>query len=164
MEKILVSACLLGEPVRYNGTDCLCDALILKQWQQEGRLIPLCPELAGGLPTPRPAAEIVQAQGQDVLRGEAAVRDRDGHDYTYAFLKGAYRARAVAQQYGIQMAIMTEKSPSCGSETIYDGGFSGNKIAGQGVAVAALSRANVKVFSQHQLVAASAYLQQLESA
>lgn len=66
-QNILISACLLGNPVRYNGTDLLLDHPLLKQWHKEGKLISICPEVAGGLPAPRPPAEVVNGDGNTVL-------------------------------------------------------------------------------------------------
>jgi uncharacterized protein YbbK (DUF523 family) len=82
MVKVLVSACLLGERVRYNGADARCASDVLERWAREGRLVPFCPEVAGGLPVPRPAAEIGDGDGRAVLLGAAAVRDGAGRDLT----------------------------------------------------------------------------------
>src|SRR6185295_19550420 len=89
MIKVLVSACLLGEKVRYHGGDAACADDVLERWKREGRLVSVCPETAGGLPVPRPPAEIVGGGGAAVLRKEAYVGDLTGADVTEAFVRGA---------------------------------------------------------------------------
>ena len=165
MQSILVSACLLGEAVRYNGGDNRCDHALLQRWLDEGRVVPVCPEVAGGLPTPRPPAEITRSGGgRAVLDGEARVLAVDGRDVTEQFLRGAERALAHAQAMGIRVAVLKEGSPSCGTGAIYDGSFSGTKVTGVGVTAACLVQAGVRVFSEHQLADAARLLEQLEHA
>lgn len=151
MEKILISACLLGDPVRYDGQGKLLDHPLIQQWQQQGRLVPLCPEVAGGLPTPRPPAEINQQDGSTVLKALARVMTKEGEDVTEPFVEGAQKAWRLCQQYHIQYAILTANSPSCGSDLIYDGTFSGVKKTGDGVTAALLKQNGVRVFSQHDV-------------
>lgn len=158
MEKILISACLTGEPVRYNGTGNRIENAILTRWRATDRLVPVCPEVCGGLPVPRPAAEIQGGDGDAVLDGAATVTDRTGRDVTAAFLEGARKALALAVENGCALAILTEKSPSCGSRTIHDGGFSGGKTAGAGVTSALLRRHGIAVFNQHEIEAAERFL------
>ena len=86
---ILVSACLLGSPVRYNGTDLLQDHPLIKKWQKQNRLISICPEVAGGMSVPRAPAEIQKGDGKAVLGGKSKVIDSEGEDVTKAFIKGA---------------------------------------------------------------------------
>ena len=162
MHRVLISACLLGEPVRYNGRDVPTSHTILSRWRAEGRLVPLCPEVAGGLPVPRPPAEIIAGDGQAVLEGNAKVITKSGDDVTAAFLKGAYEALALAQACGCRLAILTEKSPSCGSGFIHDGTFSPGLRAGRGVTAALLEQNGVRVFNQHQLEQAAEVLLRLE--
>ncbi|MBK5006593.1 DUF523 domain-containing protein [Pseudomonas sp. S60] len=150
LPKVLVSACLLGQPVRYDGRASGHPDL-LQRWQAEGRVVPLCPEVAGGLPTPRPAAEIPGGQGTQVLDGHAQVLTLLGEDVTPAFLAGAHQALALVQRHGIQVAVLKAGSPSCGNLLTYDGSFSGVKVAGQGVTAALLLRAGVQVFSELEL-------------
>ena len=98
MESVLVSACLLGEAVRHNGADKRCDHEILQRWLAEGRVVPICPEIAGGLPVPRPPAEIARrAGGAGVLAGQVKVLDINGRDVTAPFVKGAKEALARAR-------------------------------------------------------------------
>ena len=149
--KILISACLLGDRVRYNGTDLLLEHPLIQKWQSENRLISICPEVAGGLSVPRAPAEINKSDGKAVLGGKSKVFDNDGQDVTNAFIKGALQALKMALDNNCVAAILTEHSPSCGSNMIYDGSFSGNKIAGVGVTTSLLEQNHIPVFNQEQL-------------
>ena len=140
MESILVSACLMGQAVRYDGSDKKSHHRIVQRWMSEGRIVSVCPEVAGGLPIPRPAAEIVGGAGWSVLAGSAKVMDATAHDVSSAFVQGAQQALAVAMEKGIRIAVLKEGSPSCGSSFIYDGTFSGNKLADMGVTAALLQQ------------------------
>jgi len=102
----------------------------------------------GGLPTPRPPAEIVGGDGDDVLEGRARVVSAAGEDVTAQFLAGAREALRLAGAVGAKAAILKERSPSCGSGAIYDGTFRGAVRAGQGVTAALLRRHGVQVFSE----------------
>ena len=150
IEKILISTCLLGEPVRYDGRSVPVDHYLIRGWKAEGRLVPFCPELAGGLPVPRPPAEICGGSGSDVLEAAARVRTADG-DVTRAFTAGAEAALAAAREHGIRLALLKEKSPSCGSAFIYDGSFSGRLRAGSGITMALLRKNGVRVFSENEV-------------
>jgi uncharacterized protein YbbK (DUF523 family) len=162
VERILVSACLLGQPVRYDGTGRRSDDRLFEQWRAEGRLVPFCPEVRGGLPVPRAAAEISGGLGGDVLDGRARVLTRDGSDVTPQFVEGARQALEQARSYGIRLAILKEGSPSCGGLRVHDGTFSGHKIPGHGVTTALLQRNGITVFSEDALEAAAAHLAALE--
>ena len=162
MERILVSSCLLGHRVRYDGRGKSSGDLVLARWRAEGRLVPFCPEVGGGLPVPRPAAEISGGTGADVLDGRARVLTRDGTDVTAAFVAGARQALAQARAYGARIAILKEFSPSCGSGRVYDGTFSGTAVPGEGVTTALLERAGIAVFSEDAVEAAAARLSELE--
>jgi uncharacterized protein YbbK (DUF523 family) len=162
MQKILVSRCLLGHAVRYDG-GAHGPFTLLERWQQEGRIVPLCPEVAGGLPTPRAPAEIAGGQGAQVLDGHLPVLTVDGEDVSAAFLAGAEQALALVAKYGIRMALLKARSPSCGNRENYDGSFNGTRVAGEGVTAAALRRAGVQVFSEEELPAAQAALRELET-
>ncbi len=161
MQKILVSRCLLGQRVRYDG-GAHGPFAVLERWQQEGRVVPLCPEVAGGLPTPRAPAEIAGGQGAQVLDGRIPVLTVDGEDVSAAFVAGAEQALALVAQHAIGIALLKARSPSCGNRENYDGSFSGTQVAGEGVTAAALRRAGVQVFSEEELPAAQAALQELE--
>lgn len=151
MHKILVSACLLGDPVRYDGNSKALDAETLQQLQVQERVIGYCPEVGGGLPVPRPAAEIQQGDGAAVIVGEAQVQTRDGTDVSEFFLAGAVQALALCREHEIKVAVLTERSPSCGSGQIYDGSFTRTAINGSGVTAALLRQHGIAVFNQHQL-------------
>src|SRR5258708_16553104 len=120
MERIFVSACLLGQPVRYDGGAKLIDDALLTLWRKQGRLVSFCPEFTGGLPIPRPPAEISPIQsaagatppfdGAAVLAGTAQVHTAAGEDVTEFFLRGAAPAFEVAQRHRARMAILNEGS------------------------------------------------------
>lgn len=141
MQKILVSACLLGEKVRYDGSDNR-QAGLLEQWQAEGRIIALCPEVAGGLPVPRPPAEI-QADGRII--------NIERKDVSDAFERGARKALELCEQHRIQIAILKEGSPSCGSSLINNGNFDRIKIPGQGITTRLLEANGIRVFGENEL-------------
>lgn len=154
MRKVLVSRCLLGHRVRYDGgASGPFDQL--QQWLDEGRVVPLCPEVAGGLPTPRAAAEIPGGQGGDVLEGRAPVITTEGEDVSAQFLSGAHQALALVQAHDIRVAVLKANSPSCGNLQTYDGTFSGVKVSGEGVTAALLRRHGVLVFSELELAEAA---------
>ena len=161
-QKVLVSRCLLGHRVRYDG-GASGPYGQLARWQDEGRIIALCPEVAGGLPTPRAPAEIPGGQGLDVLNGKAPVITSEGEDVTAAFMDGAQQALALVNRHGIRIAILKANSPSCGNVQTYDGSFSGVKVEGQGVTAALLADAGVQVFSELQLDDAAQALARLEA-
>ncbi|MDP9782848.1 DUF523 domain-containing protein [Pseudomonas fluorescens] len=162
MEKILVSRCLLGHRVRYDGgASGPFDQL--QQWLDEGRVVPLCPEVAGGLPTPRAAAEIPGGQGGRVLDSQAAVITTEGEDVSAQFLSGANQALELVCAHGIQIAVLKANSPSCGNLLTYDGTFSGVKVSGEGVTAALLKRHGVRVFNELELADAAAALNALSN-
>jgi uncharacterized protein YbbK (DUF523 family) len=156
MIKVVVSACLLGSPVRYDGRDKKSSHLVLQRWLDEGRIVSVCPEMLGGLGTPRPPAEIVA--GDETRR----VVTPEGKNVTDAFVSGA---RAVVEQtntHRICVAILKEGSPSCGSTFVYDGTFTKTKVPGEGITTAALRSLGIVVFSEEQLDAAEEYVEVLE--
>lgn len=119
--KILVSACLLGENCKYSGGNNKCDEIL--ELGKKHKLIPICPECFGGLPIPRVPSEIKNGR----------VYSKTGEDLTEAFNDGAEKALYVAEESGCQLAILKERSPSCGFGEIYDGSFSGKTIRGNGI-------------------------------
>lgn len=153
MQRILISACLMGEPVRYDGSHRLVDHRRIAEWLADGRLVPFCPEVAGGLPTPRPAVEIVGGDGQQLLNvgSLARVVDVHGNDFTAQFVEGAYAALAAAKSSGCAYAVLMDGSPSCGSSFIYDGSFTGQRRPGVGITAAVLSQHGVRVFNPDAL-------------
>ena len=156
MEKVLVSACLLGAKVRYHGGDARSEHPVLRRWQQEGRLVAVCPERDGGLPTPRPPAEIVGDDGgRGVLTTLAVVRTREGADVTAAFVHGAEEALATARAQGIRVAVLKDGSPSCGTTFTYDGTFTGARRPVAGVTAALLEQHGIRVYNESQIDAAA---------
>ena len=134
--KILVSACLLGSKCRYDGS-AKPDARVIALGA-EHTLVPVCPERLGGLEAPRKPSEI---SGNRVV-------GRDGRDVTAEFELGARRALEAARRFGCSCAILKERSPSCGSSSVYDGSFTGRVVPGPGVAAALLMENGVRVFSE----------------
>lgn len=145
---VLVSACLAGRACRFDGTGAYEDAVAALV--AEGRAVLVCPEVDGGLGTPRPAAEIQGGDGADVVAGRARVVTGDGIDVTDAYLAGAERALAVARETGATTAILKARSPSCGTGQIYDGTFSGTLEAGDGVTAALLKAEGIEVWSDEE--------------
>ena len=139
--KILVSACLLGEPCRYDGTGKLEPTL--EELRARGHtLIPVCPEVLGGLPTPRPPAE---------RQPDGRVVTREGGDVTAEYRAGAEKALALAQAHGCTCAVLKERSPSCGHGSIYDGTFSRTLVPGFGVTAELLKTHGIAVYGESQI-------------
>lgn len=143
---IAISACLIGENVRYDGSHKLNDTL--RQLVQEDKAIALCPEVLGGLTTPRPAAEIVGGDGFDVWSGRAKVIATTGEDVTEAFKEGALKTLELLQAHQCTAMILKSKSPSCGTSEIYDGTFSGDLKSGEGVCTALLIQHGITIMNE----------------
>ena len=149
MRKILVSECLYGERVvRYDGRPKAETHPVFLQWKKEGRLIPVCPEVFGGLPVPRPEAQ----------RKDGRVINIEGRDVTDAYMRGAREALRLAREENVLMCILKQGSPACGSAVIHDGTFSGRKIPGQGVAAELLRNEGFPVFAEDEIEEAAGYL------
>ena len=161
--RILVSRCLLGEPVRFDGAAKPLAHPLLRRWREEGRLVPGCPELLGGLAVPREPAEIIGGTGADVLAGRARVRTESGADVTTAFIAGARAVQRLAEEQDCRFALLKENSPSCGVRRVHDGSFSGNMLAGAGVSAAMLEAAGIRVFSEHEVDALATALAAADS-
>ena len=149
-KRYLISACLLGHKVRYDGQDCLLKELL--QHLLSDQYVSLCPEVSGGLAIPRPPAEIQSGNGQDVLLRHAHVVDINGTDISEAFIQGAYAALDLARRFQVTHAILKANSPSCGSDLIYDGSFTGTKIQGQGVTAALLQQHGIIVMTEQDFL------------
>jgi uncharacterized protein YbbK (DUF523 family) len=163
MNKILVSACLIGENVRYNGRAKPNESTILNRWKLRGRLVPFCPEVGGGLPVPRPCSEIFGHHGRAVLSGEARVMNVRGKDVTRYFVAGAQKALELARRHNIKLALLKDGSPSCGSTYIYDGSFSGVKRPGKGITTVLLEENRIRVFGEGSIPEAAEYLKSLDA-
>ncbi|NRP84685.1 hypothetical protein GFPCMMHI_00562 [Ensifer adhaerens] len=150
--KILVSACLMGHAVRYDGRSKPLIHPAIYRWREEGRLVTICPEMSAGMAVPRPPAEIENsAAGEDVLAGTARVMEISGGDVTEGFRQAAENALALARETGCRYALLIDGSPSCGSGFIYDGSFSGGRHPGHGVTAALLQQAGVEVYSDREI-------------
>ena len=140
-EKLLISACLLGENCKYSGGNNYTPAI--EALREKFDVIPVCPEQLGGLPTPRTPSE----------RAGARVLSRGGADVTEAFRQGAEKTLEIARESGAARAVLQERSPSCGSECVYDGTFSGTLVPGQGVTAELLERNGIRVYSGDRMEA-----------
>lgn len=141
--KVLVSACLLGVNCRYNGIPKEVAEVKELLKREDISLIPVCPEQLGGLPTPRTPSE---------RKGDCVVSS-DGEDRTAAFTRGAQETLRNAKLYGCEVAILKERSPSCGNIEVYDGSFTGTVVAGEGVTAELLRKNGVRVFGESELEA-----------
>ena len=148
-QAVLVSACLLGMECRYDGGNNAVSGM--EQLKERAFLIPFCPELYGGLSTPREPSEI----------RDGKVWSKSGKDVTAQFEKGAKEAAKAAKLSGCVAAVLKQRSPSCGSSQIYDGTFQGRRIEGQGITAAVLEREGLKLFDEKQLEACTAWLQKV---
>lgn len=138
-EYILVSQCLLGENTKYNGGNNYIKEIDFLKGNYE--IIPVCPEVMGGLSTPRNPSEIL---GNRVVSSA-------GVDVTKEFNKGAEIALELVKKYNIKIAVLKESSPSCGSQIIYDGTFQGKKIAGSGITTTLLKKHGVRIYSEKNI-------------
>lgn len=139
MEKILVSACLLGDKVKYNGKDNYIKEI--EELKQYYEIIPICPEMMGGLSCPREPSEIFKGR----------VISESKKDVTYAFNKGAKQVLNIVKYLNIKKALLKEKSPSCGKSEIYDGTFTNNTIKGSGITATALEMAGVTLYNEFEI-------------
>jgi uncharacterized protein YbbK (DUF523 family) len=146
---VLVSACLAGRACRFDGSSNEDDQV--RRLVAQGRAVLVCPEVAGGLGTPRPPAEIVGGDGSDVVAGRARVMTKQGLDVTHAYLEGARTALEACLSSGARVAILKARSPSCGNGSIYDGTFSGSLVAGEGVTAALLREHGIEVHTDEEL-------------
>lgn len=138
---ILVSACLLGENCKYNGGNNFDSKLVEKLQQSGGKIISVCPEVLGGLSTPRIPSEVVQG----------VVINREGINVDREFRFGAERALNIAMQEKVDFAVLKANSPSCGFGQIYDGTFSGTKVLGNGIFADLLAKRGVRIFTEKQI-------------
>lgn len=136
---LLVSKCLAGVPCRYDGGDNLVPEL--RDLVESGRAVAVCPEVLGGLPTPRTPSERL---------GDGRVISRSGEDVTDAFMLGAQRAMAICRAYGCGGAVLKARSPSCGRDMIYDGSFTSTRVAGNGVFAQLLLDAGIPVLTEEE--------------
>lgn len=140
----IVSACLAGIKCRYDGNSS--DNEFVMNLILEGKAIAVCPELLGGLKTPRPACEVIT--GND---GKKHVITKERQDFTKEFAEGARKTLELAKKKGIKKAILKGKSPSCGCGLIHDGSFTGAMIGGNGLTADLLSKSGIKVYTDKQI-------------
>ncbi len=133
---VLVSACLLGVPCRYDGNAQPSERMLALAASRS--VIPVCPEQLGGMPTPRPPAE----------RKQDRVVTQSGEDVTEAFTRGAIEALRLARLFGCRAAVLKSDSPSCGCGRVYDGSFTGTLVPGDGVTAALLKKNGVSVVTE----------------
>ncbi|KFL33612.1 MULTISPECIES: DUF523 domain-containing protein [unclassified Sulfurospirillum] len=150
--KILISACLIGENVKYDGGNNALHVKILETWKEQGVLVPLCPEVLGGLAVPRPPCEVIE--------GTTTVMCKSGEDVSVAFAKGAKESLRMAQEAGVCMAILKARSPSCGKDIIYDGTFTSTRVNDSGITCKLLRESGIVVFSEEELGLAEAFWRQ----
>lgn len=144
----IISACLCGIDCKYNGENNRHPLFV--QLYKKGEVLPVCPEQLGELPTPRPASEIQNGSGEEVLLGSKKVMTKDGQDVTTSFIAGAKRTLELIKPYPVDLVIFKSRSPSCGVGKVYDGSFSGNLRPGDGVATAFLKENGYKVVSDEE--------------
>jgi uncharacterized protein YbbK (DUF523 family) len=168
VEKILISGCFLGQKVRYDGNANSLSDKVIQQWKNQNRLISICPEVSGGLSTPRAAAEIQISIISEHLYTELqpafikTIFTKEGVDVSDAFYRGAQIALRLCQKYEIRFALMKESSPSCGSRLIYDGSFTNNKVLGEGITIALLREHGIEVFSENNITSLVDRLQKIQ--
>ena len=138
-EKILVSACLLGIDCKYSGGNNLNEKVL--EYIKDYEVIPVCPEIMGGLSTPRPPSERI---GDKVLNNQ-------GTNVTNEYTKGALETLKLAKLFNVKKALLKAKSPSCGKGKIYDGAFTSTLIEGNGVTVDLLESNGIEVISEQDL-------------
>lgn len=143
---ILVSACLLGHNVKYNGGNNAND--LLQKYNARGRFVAVCPECFAMLPVPRPPMEIQGGNGKKLLAGKTTAFDKNGMETSAYLLAGAKKLLKIAEVYHAKVAILKEGSPSCGVHSTYDGTFRGRKVRGVGVTTALLQAQGLTVYSE----------------
>lgn len=139
MEKILISACLIGDKCKYDGHTNYTPAY--QQLLEKYELVPFCPEVEGGLSTPRKPSE---------RKGDRVI-NKAGKDVTKQFVEGAQKALNICKYLDIKIAILKENSPSCGSHQIYDGNFNNKLVKGEGVTAELLRKNGITVYTESQI-------------
>jgi len=138
---VLVSACLLGLSTRYDGGTETHPTLAA--FARDHRVVPVCPEQLGGMPTPRPKSSLAGGDGAAVIKGAAKVLSESGRDVTQNFLRGATQTAALVKLTGARFAVLKEKSPSCGVLKVH---IDGRLVDGCGVTTAVLKTLGIEVF------------------
>lgn len=139
MEKILVSACLLGDKCKYNGKDNYLKKI--EELKQYYDIVPICPEVMGGLTTPRDPSEIFKDK----------VISSKGKNVTKQFNEGANLSVNIAKYLHIKKALLKENSPSCGKNNVYDGSFKGKLVNGEGITTKALKNLEITIYNEEEI-------------
>ena len=139
MEKLLISACLLGVNCKYNGKNNYNP--LIEELKKKYELVPICPEVMGGLSIPRDPSEI---------KGDLVISNK-GNDVTSNYLSGAYQALQLVGISNIKKAVLKDGSPSCGSTYIYDGTFTKNRISGMGITAKLLKENNIIIYNENDI-------------
>ena len=155
MNKVLVSACLLGENVRYDGRHNLLNHPLLEKLKSEDRIVTICPEVAGGLSVPRPYATIARRIPVEVISD-------DGEDVTPQFVLGAELTAELAKREGCVAALMKADSPACGNRDISGAAFSGIEASGAGIAAQEVMESGIPVFNETEMDRLEAMLKELD--
>ncbi|MFK5881385.1 MAG: DUF523 domain-containing protein [Sulfurospirillum sp.] len=151
-KKVLISSCLLGENVKYDGgNNYISQNPFIEKLKSQNLIVPTCPEVEGGLPIPRVVVEIKDAKAIN----------KNGVDKTKEFEKGAQKAFGKVKLFDIKMAIMKSKSPSCGRDFIYDGSFTKKLIEGDGVSVKLLKMGGIRIFTENEITEAREFWEKL---
>lgn len=151
-EKILASACLLGECVRHDAERLRITDQRIFQWGREKRFVPICPECMAGMLVPREPIEIEPGKtAQDVLNGQARVFSKSGQDVTDDLLFGLQATVGMAKRHHVRVALLKQNSPTCGTRQIYDGTFTGKRIDGSGLLAVLLKQEGIAVFDESQI-------------
>ena len=143
---------MVGENVKYDGGNNALHVRILEQWKEEGVLVPLCPEVLGGLNVPRSPCEVIEKTRRVVCK--------TGEDVTREFIKGAMESLRIAKEAGVCMAILKARSPSCGKDVIYDGTFTHTHVNDSGLTCKLLQENGIAVFSEEELALAEIFWRQ----
>lgn len=142
MEKLLISACLFGENVRYDAKNNLIENL--DKLREKYELYSFCPEVASGMVIPRVPSEITNFN-------PLKITNEFGIDTTDFFTDGAIQTLHICQKYDIKIALLKSKSPSCGTKEVYDGNFTKTLIKGQGITANLLAQHNIKLYDENQI-------------
>lgn len=144
---IIVSACLLGYPCKYNGKSNLCREVI--EYLKDKDYLAVCPEQLGNLPTPRAKSELYHCSPKDVFQKKGKIITENGKDVSASFIQGALKAFDFAINYEVSEAIVKENSPSCGHLYTYDGNFNQTRISQSGLFTYLLKKKNVKILTEN---------------
>ena len=140
---IAMSACLAGIPCRYDGKEKGCAAC--RERILQGDVVLVCPEVMGGLPIPRPPAELPGGDAEAVWEGRSRITNREGRDVTEQYLRGAEKILNLCREHNIREVWLKAKSPACGCGAVYDGSFQGRLTRGDGILAALLRKENITV-------------------